>query len=161
MRILALSCCVVAVVACAKTDRDAAARDSAAGATETAAAPATPTASLADFAGKWNVMAKPESGSDTSTTKYTLNATADSTGWTITFPNRPQPVAVRIVALQGDSVVTEAGPFQSVRRRNVQVTTRNVLRKEGDRLVGSTRARYASTGADTVLVLRTEATRAP
>ena len=161
MRILALSCCVIGVVACAKTDRDAAARDSAAGATETAAAPAAPTASLADFAGKWNVMAKPESGSDTSTTRYTLTATADSTGWTITFPNRPQPVAVRIVAIQGDSVVTEAGPFQSVRRRNVQVTTRNVLRKEGDRLVGSTRARYASTGADTVLVLRTEATRAP
>lgn len=160
MRILALICCVAGVVACAKTDRDAAASDSAAGATETPAA-ATPTASLADFAGTWNVLAKPESGSDTSTTRYTLNATADSTGWTITFPGRPQPVAVRIVALQGDSVVTEAGPFQSVRRRNVQVTTRNVLRKEGDRLVGSTRARYASTGADTVLVLRTEATRAP
>ena len=32
---------------------------------------------------------------------------------------------------------------------------------EGDRLVGSTRARYQTTGSDTVLVLRTEATRAP
>ena len=159
MRTLALSCCVVAIVACAKTG-DEAARDSAGGMADTAAAPA-PALSLADFAGTWDVMAKPESGTDTSTTRYTLKATADTSGWTITFPGRPQPVAVRVVAIQGDSVVTEAGPFQSVRRRNVQVTTRNVLRKEGDRLVGSTRARYASTGADTVLVLRTEATRAP
>ena len=159
MRILALSCCAVALVACAKTDRDAAARDSAAGATDTA--PPASTFSLADIAGTWNVTATPESGRDTSATRYTLKATADTTGWTITFPNRPQPVPVRVVAVQGDSVVTEAGPFPSVRRQNVQVTTRNVLRRQGDRLVGSTRARYATTGADTVLMLRTDATRAP
>ncbi len=159
MRILALSCCLVGLVACVTSERDEAATDSAAGATETAAMPST--LSLADLAGRWNVTAKPESGTDTAATRYVLNATSDSTGWTITFPNRPQPVPVRIVAIQGDSIVTEAGPFQSVRRQSVQVTTRNVLRREGDRLVGSTRARYASTGSDTVLVLRTEATRAP
>ena len=158
MRIVALSCCVVGLVACTSADRDVA-TDTAAGATDTA--PAASTLSLADLAGTWNVMAKPESGTDTSTTRYTMTATADTSGWTITFPNRPQPVAVRVVAVQGDSVVTEAGPFQSVRRQNVQVTTRNVLRRQGDRLVGSTRARYQTTGSDTVLVLRTEATRAP
>ena len=158
MRILALSCCVACVVACAKTDRDEAATDSAAGMAEPAPAPSL---SLADVAGTWNVTAKPESGTDTSTTRYTMTATAETTGWTISFPNRPQPVPVRVVLVQGDSIVTEAGPFASVRRQNVQVTTRNVLRRDGDRLVGSTRARYASTGADTVLVLRTEATRAP
>jgi hypothetical protein len=157
MRVLALSCCVALVVACAKTDRDAA-TDSAAGVTETAA-PAS--ISLADVAGRWNVTAKPESGTDTSTTRYILTATAQLTGWTITFPNRPQPVPVRVVAVEGDSIVTEAGPFASVRRQGVQVTTRNVLRREGDRLTGSTRARYASPGADTVLILRTDATRAP
>ena len=159
MRILALSCCVAGLVACTSNDRDDVATDTAAGATDTA--PAASRLSLADLAGTWNVTAKPESGTDTSTTQYTLKATSDTTGWTITFPNRPQPVAVRVVAVQGDSVVTEAGPFQSVRRRNVQVTTRNVLRREGDRLVGSTRARYQQAGSDTVLVLRTEATRAP
>ena len=158
MRILVLSCCIVGLAACARGDRDGA-TDTAAGATDTA--PAASTMNLADLAGTWNVTAKPESGTDTSTTRYTLTATADTTGWTISFPGRPQPVAVRVVAVQGDSVVTEAGPFQSVRRQNVQVTTRNVLRREGDRLVGSTRARYQTTGSDTVLVLRTEATRAP
>lgn len=155
MRILALSCCVAGLVACSTGDRD----DVAARATDTA--PAASTISLADVAGTWNVTAKPQSGTDTSTTRYTMTATSDTTGWTIRFPNRPQPVAVRVVAVQGDSIVTEAGPFQSVRRRNVQVTTRNVFRREGDRLVGSTRARYRTTGSDTVLVLRTEGTRAP
>jgi hypothetical protein len=158
MRILALSCCVAGLVACG-SNRDDVATDTAAGATDTA--PAASTLSLSDLAGTWNVTATPESGTDTSVTRYTLTATADTTGWTITFPTRPQPVPVRIVSVQGDSVVTEAGPFQSVRRRNVQVSTRNVLRREGDRLVGSTRARYQTTGSDTVLVLRTEATRAP
>ncbi|MDQ3696884.1 MAG: hypothetical protein M3373_02510 [Gemmatimonadota bacterium] len=66
---------------------------------------------------------------------------------------------VRVVAVAGDSIITEAGPFPSVRRRNVQVTTHNVLRRQGDRLVGSTRARYQTAGSDTVLVLRTEGTR--
>lgn len=159
MRILTLSCCVAGLVACASNDRDDQATDTAAGATDTA--PAVRAISLADVAGTWNVTAKPASGTDTSTTRYTMNATADTSGWTIAFPGRPQAVAVRVVAVQGDSIVTEAGPFQSVRRRSVQVTTRNVLRREGDRLVGSTRARYQTTGADTVLVLRTEATRAP
>jgi hypothetical protein len=159
MRILGFTCCVAGLVACTTADRDDVATDTAAGATDTA--PAASTIALADLAGTWNVTARPESGTDTSTTRYTMTATSDTSGWTIRFPNRPQPVAVRIVAVQGDSIVTEAGPFQSVRRQNVQVTTRNVLRREGDRLVGSTRARYQTTGSDTVLVLRTEATRAP
>lgn len=158
MRVLALTCSIAVLVGCAKTDRDAA-TDSAAGATETAS---TATISLADVAGRWNVASKPESGADTTSTRYVLNATANTTGWTITFADRPQqPVALRVVAVEGDSIVTEAGPFASVRRQGVQVTTRNVFRRDGDRLVGSTRARYASTGADTVLILRTEGTRAP
>ena len=158
MRVLGLTCVIMLLIACAKTDRDAA-TDTAAGTTEMAP---TATISLADVAGDWNVMSKPESGTDTTTTRYTLHTTADRTGWTITFADRPQqPVPVRVVAVEGDSIVTEAGPFASVRRQGLQVTTRAVLRKMGDRLVGSTRARYASTGADTVLILRTEATRAP
>ena len=157
MRTMVLSCCVAIVVGCARTDREPA-TDTAAG---TAAPAATSTVSLADFAGRWDMTSKPESGTDTSTTRYVLTATAESTGWTITFPNRSEPIPVRVIAVEGDSVVTEAGPFASVRRQGVQVTTRNVFRREGDRVVGSTRARYVSTGADSVLVLRTEGTRAP
>jgi hypothetical protein len=157
MRLLALGCCVALAVGCARTEQDTA-TDTAAG---TAAPAPTSTISLNDVAGRWDVVATPESPTDTAVTRYTLTATADTTGWTITFPNRPQPVPVRIVAVEGDSIITEAGPFASVRRRGVQVTTRSVFRVEGGRLVGSTRARYASTGADTVLTLRTAGTRAP
>jgi len=155
MRILGLSCCIALVVACARTDQDAA-TDSAAAATDTASAS---TISLADLAGRWNVTATPVGG-DTMRTRYVLTATADTTGWTITFPNR-DPITARVVAVGGDSVELMAGPYESVRRRGVQVTTHSILRKEGDRLVGVTHASYATTGADTALTLRTEGTRAP
>lgn len=102
----------------------------------------------------------PESGSDMSPTTYTLTATSDRSGWTIAFPNR-EPIPMTVTAVEGDSIITEAGPYLSARRDNVQVRTRTVLRLEGDRLVGRTRARYETAGADTVLVLRTEGTRMP
>jgi hypothetical protein len=155
MRILGLSCCIALVVACARAGDDAA-TDSAAGVTETAT---TATISLADVAGKWNVVATPVSG-DTTTTLYEMNATAEMTGWTITFPNR-QPIPMQVVSVAGDSIVATAGPFESVRRPGVQVTTHSILRREGDRLVGVTHATYATTGTDTALTLRTEGTRAP
>ena len=155
MRILGLSCCIALVVACARTDQDAA-TDTAAGATETASGA---TISLADLAGRWNVAATPVSG-DTTSTRYVLTATGDTTGWTITFPNR-DPIPMRVVAVAGDSVELTAGPYESVRRRGIQVTTHSILRKEGDRLVGVTHASYATSGADSALTLRTEGTRAP
>ncbi len=157
MRILALSCSIALLAACTRAEQDAA-PDTAAGGIETVP---TATISLADVAGRWDVTNTPESGNDTTPTRFTLNAMSDTAGWTITFPNRPQPVALRVVTVDGDSIVTEAGPFESVRREGVQVTTRSVYRMDGDRLVGSTRARYASAGPDTVLVLRTEGRRAP
>lgn len=46
-----------------------------------------------------------------------------------------------------------------VRRAGVMVTTHSVYRLDGDRLVGTTVARYADAGADSVLVLDAEGTR--
>lgn len=40
-----------------------------------------------------------------------LTATANDSGWTMTLTGR-DPVAVRVIAMGGDSVVTEAGPYQ-------------------------------------------------
>jgi len=114
--------------------------------------------SLADVAGRWNMRAVPESG-DTTPTTFVVTATADTTGWTTTFPDRA-PLATRVTAA-GDSVVTEVGPYESVRRRGVQVRTRSVLRMDGDRLTGTAVAHYVTTGADSVLRLRVEGTRAP
>lgn len=150
------------LIGCGTGDRDAtvnegAIGDSPVGQTTTAGGEA---ATLADVAGRWSMRAVPETGADTTATLYTLTATTDRTGWTITFPGR-EPVPARVVTVGGDSVVTEAGPYESARRPGVQVNTRTTFRREGDRLVGRTVARYMSTGADTVLTLRTDGTRMP
>ncbi|MFN2567695.1 MAG: hypothetical protein ABR499_22095 [Gemmatimonadaceae bacterium] len=152
-----ISCCTaIAVLACARSDD--AATDTATGAVAATATPPA-TISLADVAGRWTVRAVPETG-DTTAVVSQLNASADTSGWTMTLPNRP-PVPTRVVAVAGDSIVTENGPYESVLRKGVQVRTRSVMRLRDGKLVGTTVARYSTTGADSVLRLRTEATRTP
>jgi hypothetical protein len=121
------------------------------------AAPAT--ISLADVAGTWNVRSKVE-GKESPVVTYDMVATADRSGWSIRFPDR-EPIPVRVVAVEGDSIVTEAGPFESVLRKGVQVSTRVVNRLQDGKLVGTTVARYQVTGPDTVAQLSWEGTRAP
>jgi hypothetical protein len=148
MRRVAILCCAAALVGCSKAENKPA--------EETPALP-TPV-SLADVAGKWTVKAMNEAR-DTTLVTYTLNATADTTGWTIAFPNRP-PIAAH-VAVQGAGLVVDAGPYESVLRRGVQVTTHGVLRLENGRLVGTTIAHYTTTGPDSVRRIVTEGTRQP
>ncbi len=152
-------CFAALFIGCARSERQSA-QDTTATATDTAAAiSAQPAAiSLAEVAGKWRVRATNEAGD--SLVSYELNATADTSGWTIKFPNRP-PVPVRVVAVAGDSVVTEAGPYESVLRKGVMVTIRGASRLQGEKLVGSSVARYQTKGPDSVLNVRTEGTRAP
>jgi len=145
-------CSASLLVGCAKTET--AATDSAA----VPAAPAAPAAlTAADVTGKWDMRAVPVSG-DTTATTFVLTAGADNTGWTLTYPNRP-PVRTR-VTIDGDSIVSESEPYQSVRRKGVQVRTNTVLRLEGGNLVGNAVARYTTKGPDSVLNLRVTGTRA-
>ena len=163
-----LCCCVAVLAACAKTDTRRAAESAAAAAPATVPAPVTPmapapamgagTLSFADVAGKWNMRAVPESG-DTTATTYVMTAMPDSAGWKLTFANG-LTVPARVMA-SGDSIVMDAGPYSSVRRKGVQVTTHGVLRRQGDRLVGTTVAHYKTSGPDSVLRLRSEGTKAP
>jgi hypothetical protein len=156
MRRAALLCCTaLTLAACAKSDDASATADTAAGAVSAT----TTSIALGDVAGRWTVRATPETG-DTTAIVSQLNASADSTGWTMTVPNRP-PVATRVVLVSGDSIVTENGPYESVLRKGVQVRTRSVMRLRDGELVGTTVARYTNAGADSVLRLRTEATRTP
>jgi hypothetical protein len=114
--------------------------------------------SLADVAGTWNVRASLE-GSDKVLT-YDLVATGDQSGWTLTFPGR-EPIPVRVVAVEGDSVVCEAGPFESAVRKGVQVkVSRIVARMQDDKLVGKITATYEGQGADSMAHLTMEGTRA-
>jgi hypothetical protein len=160
MRSFALFCCAAVLAGCAKSENRAAenrtAMDTA------AAAPATPTTSatisLADVAGKWKVRSTDEAGGNVVETE--LVATADTSGWTLTGPNR-KPIPVRVVAVGGDSLVTEAGPYESFIRKGVQVRTRTVNRLRDGKLVGTTEAHYALKGRDSVAQRLTEGTRAP
>jgi hypothetical protein len=145
-------CCAAVLGGCTKTEKQPAGDTGAVG-----EAPAPAAISLADVAGKWHVRGMSQAGDSTLVT-FELNATPDPSGWTFNFPNR-KPISVRVTTA-GDSIMTEAGPYESVLRKGVKVTTRGVLRLEGGKLVGTTVARYAGSSRDSLLV-RTEATRAP
>ena len=150
-------CLSAAVLAgCAKKDNAAVDTTAMASSTETTTAPAS--VNLADVAGKWNMRSVPATGADTSATTYVLTATSNTSGWTITFPGR-KPIAVQ-VRTDGDSVMMDAGPFPSVRRKAVQVTTNSVSRLQGGNFVGTTTAHYKVKTADSVLTLTTTGTRA-
>jgi hypothetical protein len=113
---------------------------------------ATATVSLDDLAGTWTVTAMAES-TDSVLITYELNATATSDGWTSTLPGR-EPIPVRVVLVDSDSVVAEAGPFESALRPGAMVTTRTVARLQGGMLTGTIVAHYGTDGADSVLTGR-------
>lgn len=162
MRRVALACSATLLVAgCAKSDqaaKDSAAAAAAAAAAAPAPAPA-PTLSLADFAGKWQVRAVPETGKDTTPTNYVLTATADTAGWVIAFPSGLKvPVQITV---SGDSLLQKTGIFSSQRRKNMKVMTEGSIRLQGGKLVGTSIAHYQKAGPDSVLRLHFEGTKMP
>jgi hypothetical protein len=153
---IAVCLCAAALAGCAK--KESAAVDTSSIAASTTATTTAPAAvNLADLAGNWNMRSVPTTG-DTSATTYVIAATSSPSGWTLTFPGR-KAVPAR-VTVDGDSITIEAGPYPSVRRKGVQVTTHSVERVQGGNLVGTTIAHYKVKTADSVLTLTTTGTRA-
>ncbi len=153
---IAVCLCAAVLAGCAKKDN--AAVDTAAAMDTSAAASTAPTpVNLADVAGKWDMRSVPTTG-DTTPTTFVLTATANTSGWSIKFPGRASiPVSVSV---SGDSIMIDAGPYPSVRRKGVQVTTNTVTRLQGGSLVGSSTAHYKVKSADSVLTLNSTGTRA-
>lgn len=112
--------------------------------------------SLANLAGTWNIRTTPL---DSDSTLVEGQITIDDAGWTLHLPDR-DPIP-NTVTVEGDSVITDSEPFESVLRPGTTVTTHAVYRVEGDRLVGVLTAHYVTSGADSVAQLRIEGTRAP
>lgn len=137
-RSLAVAVAVFSVAACSKQETPAA--DSPA----MAAAPVTPAPlTNADLAGTWEAVGMPMDR-DTVVVRFTWDATDTGEGTSITFASGEKVVATAR-QLSGDSVVTEAGPFKSQVRKGVNVTsTRMVLRKQGDQLVGMSTSKYSN-----------------
>jgi hypothetical protein len=160
MRRFALFCCAAILVGCARSEKRTA--DDRIGMDTAAVAPAAPAASpaisLADVAGKWKIRTTDEAGGTPVETE--LKATADTSGWTLAAPNR-KPIPVRVIAVAGDSIVSESGPYESFILKGTQVTTRAIYRLQGGKLVGTTEARYALKGRDSVARRPTEGTRVP
>ncbi|MGH7694061.1 MAG: hypothetical protein ACRENH_03730 [Gemmatimonadaceae bacterium] len=148
MRRLSLVVAAVALAACGPKEQPAAD-------TSAAAAP-PPGISLSDVAGTWTAKVM-RMDSDSVILTYELVASADPTAWTIILPGRP-PVPLRAMA-DGDSIVTDAGPYESALRKGVQVTTHGVFRLVNGELVGQTTAHYDVKTADSVVTLRQVATK--
>lgn len=137
------------VFACTKKD-EAPAVDTSAAVT---AAPAP-----ASHVGKWavNVMAQDK---DSVLATYVLDVTDSQNGWKLTFPNS-DPLDVRVVAMNGDSIVTDVGPFPSqVRKGETVKNVHSTWRVDGNKLIGTARVHYDKKTADSVSILRQEGTR--
>ena len=119
--------------------------------------PAKPRAiSLADVAGTWKLRATDPDGSNP--VEIMLTATADSSDWLLVSGTRP-PIHERIIAVAGDSIVTEAGPYESFLLKGVQVRQRDVYRLAEGKLVGTLYGTYALPRGDSTTVRRIEGTR--
>ena len=140
----------VVFAACSRTDSPPA-TDTAAAMTDASAA-----TSLASFAGTWDVNVMPE-GSDSVATTHVLNVT-DTAAWRLEFSDR-QGTALRVTGMSGDTVLTEAGPFESGVRRGVQVRTTNTYWLEDGKIMGRTTARYETTGPDTLRMFHSVGTK--
>ena len=137
------------LLACGKADKAPSADASAVAVTPSAVV------DLASLAGSWTLRTTPD-GRDTVITSE-LVATGTTEGWTMTMTGQ-QPVPIR-VRVDGDSIMTETGPFPSVLRKGAMVTTNAVYHVQDGKLVGTLVARYDGAGADSVLTGRQEATR--
>jgi hypothetical protein len=121
------------------------------------AAPAPAPIVLKDVAGTYAVTGKNEAG-DTTLVTYDLTATGDTTGWTLTFPKR-KPIAMRVVSVAGDSIVLEAGPYDSQIQKGMKVRTHAVYRLQDGKLIGRTVARYDTKGPDSLRIVVSEGIR--
>jgi len=154
MRRLAFAVGAVIMLGCAKKEAPPA---------EPPAPPPPPPApapiNLADVAGKWTVKVMGAS-SDSVLLTYTLTATADTAGWNMMFPNRKAAVAVHVMA-SADSLIIDAGPYESALRKGQQVTTHGSMHLAGGTLTGTTTAHYKTTKPDSVITLRMSGTKNP
>lgn len=156
MRCIIVLCSVLLAAGCMKSDKNA---DTAASVTPQAAAAPTPAPlAMSDIAGKWTVTTKSAVG-DTALATYELTIDPDPAKTTVKFANRP--VMPGRISIAGDSVILDFGPFESVLRKGVQVTSHNVSRLQNGKLVGSAVGHYRVKTADSVQTRRNEAIKHP
>jgi hypothetical protein len=63
------------------------------------------------------------------------------------------------VTVSGDSIMLKSDAYPSMRRKGKEVVTETVYHVKDGKLVGTTTAHYAKSGADSVLTLKVEGTK--
>ena len=111
---------------------------------------------LADYEGDW--MTEAYAGDATEPASVTLlKATSSTDGWSIKFADRDEPVPSNSVVVQGDTVVSEWGPFPSSLREGQTVENMMVYMKvNGDMMSGRATALYSDSA---IVHLRMESKR--
>jgi hypothetical protein len=148
MRVTALIGVAVIVAACSSKEAPPAADT-------TAMAPAEPAA--ASVSGLWNVNVMPV-GKDTVVTSYVLDAN-DPSAWKFVFTGRTDTIPMRRTGQSGDTLLTEAGPFQSGIRQGQQVSVKNKSWMENGQIMMTVDAHYEGTPADSIVRLRAVGTK--
>ncbi len=104
-----LSLCVLTLAACAPDAADNEMEmEEAAEAEMAAEAPMEEMSPMAQWEGTWEAVAMMESGD---TVSYSFTATDSRDGWMVSLPDR-DPMPLRIVMADADSIVTEMGPYE-------------------------------------------------
>jgi hypothetical protein len=151
--------CALATLACSKADRttfDTTVTVSATSLNPSASATAAANVSLAQMIGTWHGKSMPEH-KDTVLGTWTLQAPADSSKWTVTMSNG-QTIPLHVVAIAGDSVVSQLGPYKNAANDGQVETIRSVTRIRADKIVGIAETRLAS-NPDSVVRVRLEGTK--
>jgi len=113
------------------------------------------TAAAQGAAGTWNGKSM-IGAKDSVITTYVLTIAADGKSGTLTYPDH-DPIELRVVAMGGDSLVTEAGPYPSILRPGQTVTLlRTVARVKGNNMTGMYQVTF---GNGDVVRGKTQATR--
>ena len=94
-----------------------------------------------DLAGTWKIQAM-VGPKDSVVATNTTTRKSDGTA-TVQFPKRP-PIESRTLTIGGDSVVTEVGPYPSVLRPGVTVTTQTTAHVNGNTMIGTFVAVYST-----------------
>src|SRR5687768_10322004 len=93
---------------------------------EAADTTAVEASSLTDLAGTSNMRTTSTDHADTIVNEYQI--VIDESSWTLHFPDRDPVPAV--VVVDGDNIIVDSSPFESVRRPGTMVTTHTIFRME-------------------------------
>lgn len=98
----------------------------------------SPMASVADFAGTWDLSAQLVGVADP--VQLGLSGSPGGSDWVMLFEGR-DPVPVQ-VTMMGDSLITVSDPYESVLRDGVMVTTRSAAVMRDGGMVGKVLVTY-------------------